>query len=241
MAEWNPPYPEDILDAVERLNTTGPRAVFLVVDGLNMISNIYGETALIQVLLHLGGLERGGNNFRIICATSRTSEPIVKNLKRKKGVLPCSLVKPLTIQGVEVFRTGNLLENILTRDCGGHGRALECILNVLRTYHRQDPHSEVTSKKVLEYMTKMYSNIIPSEGGEAVFKAVMAKRFLHKYKPIPGTITTPNELCAKDLVTFDNLSGFPRAAYLRVPYIWVMIFARGCRDTRYAGEIELMD
>lgn len=149
--EWDPPDPETILEAVKRWNATDTRTVFLVVDGLDMISNLYGEMALTRLLLQLGGLASGRNSFRIICATSRTSEPIYKSLKvtsRRKIDLPCSLINPPSINGVEVFRTGDSLENILARDCGGRGRALECMFIALRIFP-QAPNSEVTSKKSL--------------------------------------------------------------------------------------------
>lgn len=74
---------------------------------------------------------------------------------------------------------------------------------------------------------------------EAVFKAVMAKRVLHKYEPIPGTEITPDELCANGLVTFE--SDFLGKVYLRVPCIWILISARGCEDRRYAEELQSMD
>ncbi|QKX55190.1 uncharacterized protein TRUGW13939_02282 [Talaromyces rugulosus] len=236
IAEWKPPDPEVILRAVERWNANQhggePRAVFLVVDGLKVISTRYGKSALTDVLLQLGGLACRENSFRIVCATSRISGPIYKirgRFNRKTVVLPCSLIKTPTIQGVEVFRTAI---SKFARHCGGHGRALECMSHVFQTYPQDDSGPEITNKG-LKYIMDAYRGVIPSEGGEEIFMAATANRLLHKYKPIPGTEITPDELCERGLVTFesDYLSGYLDKGYLRVSYIWVLIFARLYRDS----------
>lgn len=170
-AEWSPPHPEQILKAVEQGNASGgPRTIFLVIDGLNVIADLYGETALLKVLGELGNLANGGNGFRIICATTTASEPIDKfqKMTRRKIVTPpCSPIKPPRI------------------------RALESMSYVFQTYI-EDPNSEVTTKD-LEQIVHNYSGITPPDDGEAIVKAFINNRLLYEYKS--DRMRNENENC----------------------------------------------
>lgn len=53
---WDPPTPDDVINLLAKKGFLEKRAVFLIVDGLHNISDVFGETCMFQILTQLGGL-----------------------------------------------------------------------------------------------------------------------------------------------------------------------------------------
>ncbi|KAF9348122.1 hypothetical protein BGX34_002664 [Mortierella sp. NVP85] len=115
--------------------------VVLVVDGLQTyMRDADGQnkiSAFYRALTNIGDLAFQ-NMFLIACCTATVMVPVDKILAfthRKRVVLPVtSLESPRIFQdglSVPVFDENDHIVKVLVSDCGGHGRALECLQKAL--------------------------------------------------------------------------------------------------------------
>ena len=238
---WGPPTPDEVITLLAKRDAStalAKRAVFLIIDGLHHIGEIFGEIKMNQTLTQLGGLAHRG--FILICATSTISGPIDKIMKgsrRRRILLPCSPLKPPRINSKQVFNADSLAKEVLIDDCGGHGRALELLLKVFDL----DIGSEV--KSIVTGLQGMYRGALPqSKEAVAIVKAVLANRCLARDENIPGTQITPDQICQNGLIRFDlnnpdsdNLSG-----YLNIPYLWLLAICATYQGDLFE-ELQLLD
>jgi hypothetical protein len=125
---WDPPTLDEVIRLLAKRDSSRAlekRAVFLIVDGLHNIRDLFGELRMFQILMQFGGLAHYG--FILICATSTISGPIdriPKGSRRRRLALPCEPMKIPTINGLPAFDIRNNPPLMLVQDCDGHGRAL---------------------------------------------------------------------------------------------------------------------
>ncbi|CAG8801863.1 18260_t:CDS:1, partial [Racocetra persica] len=74
-------------------------------------------------------------------------------------------------------------------------------------------------------LTKKYRDAIFSSVEEArpIARAILTRRLLNRYKPIPKTDKTPDEFVGCGLIRFEQIENTPKG-YLTAPYIWLWIF-----------------
>lgn len=233
----------DLLAFKETLNALERKAIFLIVDGLHNISGIYGESELFWILTQFGDLAQLG--FILVCGTSTISGPIDKLLlgsRRRRISLPCSPLKPPTMNEQPVFKIESTVQKVLVDDCGGHGRALELLIDVFPTVPA-DIGPEVKSL-VAQKLEILYRGALPEESdGIAIIKAVLANRRLKRHGHIPGTQVTPDEVCQNGLLRFESdRPGHERAGgYFKIPYIWLLALCITYQGNQFFEELQLLD
>lgn len=85
------------------------RAIFLIVEGLYVISNHFGDNMLLLVVIPLGNLAQDYRGHIVVCHTSSVSAPLELhlNISRIRKLLPCSPLKLPTTDNEPVFKTRN--------------------------------------------------------------------------------------------------------------------------------------
>lgn len=94
-------------------------------------------------LIGLGDIAQQG--FITVCGTSTVSGPVERILKgprRRRVLLPCVLLDAPKINNQPAFNFTSLVQKVLIQDCGGHGRALELLMDITPTLLR-DASTEV--------------------------------------------------------------------------------------------------
>lgn len=241
ISEWHPPTPCELIKLVA--SSSSPlqqRTIFLIVDGLHNIS----DSRMHAVLTKLGDLTHSG--FIIVCATSTVSGPIdqfLKGSRRRRISLPCSPLDPPRVKGQPVFDMESIVRKVIVSDCGGHGRALELLLDVFPRIPA-DIGPEVKSLMASE-LAFMYRGVLPGETDSiAIVKAVLTNRRLCRYTPIPGTTLTPDEVCQNGLIRFEDHVNRPTinpSGYFRVPYIWLLALCMTYEHNEFFDELQLLD
>lgn len=111
-----------------------------------------------------------------------------------------------------------MVQHVLVNDCGGHGRALEMMVDVFDDY----PASIGPNVKfmVAGKLKNLYGrNVVPEneEDQVAIIKAVLTNQRLSRYLCIPGTDLTPDTICQSGLIGFEGVEPGASVGYLRVP------------------------
>lgn len=237
-AKFHPPTPLALIRFFAK--QTPGRAFFLIVDGLKNIQDIFGETILMQTLTALGDLAQRG--FIIVCGTSTFYGPVDKILKgsrRRRVLLPCTSLEPPNINNKPAFSLSGIVEKVLVQDCGGHGRALEVLTDIIPALSR-DATVEVKFL-VVQRLHELYKGTLPREADAlGIVRAVIANRCLERDELIPGTSVTPDELVQNGLVRFET-DGHTSSGYLKVPYIWVLVLATTYHGNRFFEELQLLE
>lgn len=245
LSRWYQPTPDEIIKLVPR---DGPsalerRTIYLIVDGLHNINNVFGEFRMFQILTHLGDLAHSG--FIIVCGTSTVSGPFDRLLagsRRRRIPLPCSSLDPPRIDNKPVFDTTDIVRQVLVSDCGGHGRAFELLIDVFHMLPA-DISSDV-KYLIAKNLQLLYSGVLPSEGDSiAIVKAVLANRCLPRYAPIPGTQITPDEICQNGLIRFtsSNPGTSNPVGHFSIPYIWLLTLCLTYEGSQFFDELQLFD
>lgn len=240
ITEWHQPSPKNVLDAAISREDLETRAIFIIVDGLHNVT-CFGEDAWNETLTNLGQLAHWGG-FVVVCATSTVSGPvehILKGSRRIRVSLPCKPLEVPTIDQKPVIEIkNNIVAEMLVKDCGGHGRALEMVLSLYQQgLLSGDPGPDVT--EVARQLSKTYAGAIPEKAvALAMIKAVMVNRLLIKNEYIPGTTTTPDAVCQNGLIWFEPDREGSAEGYLRIPYIWVLVL---CTTYRGFEDLQILD
>lgn len=233
-----PPTPEEVIFCLEQgtLDTLRGKAFILVVDGLRMLNqgivNGSPRRDLDDIVTRLGNLAHaflysyGG--FFIVCGTSTISGGAVskalKASQRWRVYLPCEPIdRPKDANGNNVFTYGNMLEDFLIRDCGGHGRALEILAYYIDNIQKNP--SDIS--QFIDRLLDIYPNAVPNESNSmAIIKSVIGNSYVNRDNILPGGDKTPDEVCAVGLVRFkvlDPQEDNPRGRF-EIPYIWILCF-----------------
>ena len=218
------------------------RAFFLVVDGLKNIRDRFGESVFMATLTALGDIAQQG--FIIVCGTSTISDPverILKGSRRHRVVLPCAPLDAPKINNQPVFNSTGLVQKVLIQDCGGHGRALELLMDITPTLPR-DASTEVKFL-VVDRLHQLYSGALPGQSDAmAMVRVVMGHRHLYRDECIPGTSITADEVMQNGLVRFEAIDNSDRPiGYLTVPYVWLLALAASHRGNPFFEELQMLD
>ncbi|CAG8616900.1 19902_t:CDS:2 [Dentiscutata erythropus] len=190
-------------------------------DGLKLNSIFYKTLTSIADLAFSG-------IFMIPVCTSTIAGPIDGMLRystRDRVYLPvASLQPPNYKQGIPVFKN-DVLTNILVEDCGGHGRALEVLNDCLAGRSIEECNVDTLMNELCHNLTKKYCDAIfvSVEEARPIARAILTKRLLNRYKPIPKTDKTPDEFVGSGLIRFEQVENSLKR-YLTAPYIWLWIF-----------------
>ena len=218
------------------------RAFFLVVDGLKNIRECFEDTIFMKTLTALGDIAQRG--FIIVCGTSTISGPverILKGSRRRRILLPCVPLDVPKINNQPAFNSTGLVQKVLIQDCGGHGRALELLMDIIPNLPK-DAGAEVKCLLV-DKLRQLYSGVLPRQSDAmAIVRAVMGHRCLFKDECIPGTSIIVDEMMQDGLMRFEAIdnSDCP-SGYLTVPYVWLLALAASHRGNPFFEELQMLD
>lgn len=140
-------------------------------------------------------------------------------------VLPCAPLRLPTVNNKPVLITTSILERALVEDCGGHGHALEMLLQCFPKLTQPDNDIESEVKDYFWDIKQGYMCILPQKkDAVAIVNTALTNRYIKWDEHIPGTQMTPDNLCRYGLVRFTPKQPCtPSLGRLDVPYIWLLL------------------
>ncbi|KAF0465052.1 putative crinkler family protein [Gigaspora margarita] len=231
---YKPPDPLDVVSVIAKHYNRDLKSVtvILVVDGMQQLmenkdDGLKLNSTFYKTLTSFADLAFSGTFIIPVC-TSTITGPIDGMLRystRDRVYLPvASLQPPNYQQGVPVFKNDKVT-NTLVEDCGGHGRALEVLNDCLAGRSIEECNVDTLMNDLRYNLTKKYRDAIFGSVEEArpIARAILTRRLLNRYKPIPKTDKTPDEFVGGGLIRFEQVENSPKG-YLTAPYIWLWIF-----------------
>lgn len=195
-------------------------------DGLQENSDFY------RTLTNIADLALKGA-FLIPCCTATVTNPVDDALKfthRNRVVLPIASLEPPKIHqnGIfkNVFDEGDHLIRVLVSDCGGHGRALEALQEVLQGININNVNIDLLMNDLYAKIRNRYWEAlnIPTHEVHAIARAVLTRMLLEANEIVPGTAKLPYQLTLPRLIKY-NLSRDGSRGYFTTPYIWVWMMS----------------
>ncbi|KAF9093994.1 hypothetical protein BGX27_001539 [Mortierella sp. AM989] len=241
ISDYNQPHPMDVLNLVAKSTsqTLETVPVILVVDGLQSFTESPDDGTRVnskfyQALTNIGDLAVG-KVFLMICCTATVTSPVdyaLASTQRKRVPLPvASLNSPSVIRDnklVPVFDESDHITKVLVSDCGGHGRALESLQEVIKAAGGvADCNVEVLLNDLYFKLRERYSVAISitSKTATAMVRAMLTRTLLDPDKALPGTTKKPGQLAIPGLIRYVQSNGIGSEGYLTAPYIWVWLFS----------------
>lgn len=234
---YQPPHPETVFQLIAKSEKKdlSQQTIILVVDGLH---NLPDDLQFNGTLTELGNLSHGG--FRLVCVTSTFRDRIETALKpsrRLRIYLPIEPLNPPTIRdehgsSIAAFPDKTPLGQLLVRDCGGHGRALEILWNLIKGKDLKSTNLKEIMHDLRAKLTSYYPLVfrVRTEEKEAIVRAAFVHQLLYASDPLSGTGKTPDELCAPGLVWFEEDETATGYGRLKVAYICIWAMANSLRD-----------
>ena len=234
--EYEQPYPLQVLELVARYEGISLKGatVIVVVDGMQNLMVSYedglnAESSFYKTLTYMGDLAHKGA-FLLPCCTATFSRPIDQGLKpsnRYRVYLPVASLEPPTIRRnytiQPAFPMDDPVMKILVGDCGGHGRALEILWNLIKGLNLNDCDVGDLMRNLRKRLAELYKNALPNrDDARAIAQAVLVHQYLEPDKHIPNTTKFPDQVVAPGLIRYEKCGEY---GYLHVPYIWLWVIA----------------
>jgi len=186
--------------------------VILLVDGLQHLPHTPGSktSMLYAALTSICNVVNSCPAFVIAAVSATISDPF--------GVFLASSAQRRIIVRLPrlVFKYEDVVKNLLATDMGGHGRALECLDQVLSTSDDNSFSFQEVVSKVVQNLKSVYDETLFSNQF-AIIKACIGRiRFNNKTDKVPGSIYTVDQIVSMGLFSFDEDSGL-----LEVPNIFL--------------------
>ncbi|KAF9536709.1 hypothetical protein EC957_009924 [Mortierella hygrophila] len=240
LEDYEEPHPIQVLSLVARglHRDLKSATVILVVDGLQSFmtdpkDGHNKDSAFYRALTRIGDLALG-EVFLMACCTATVTSPVEKALAsthRNRVILPVASLKSPHIEmdglSMAVFDEQDHIIKVLVSDCGGHGRALECLHQVVA--RRGEDNVESLMNGLHLKLQGHYSEafLMSSSTAQAIARAILTRAILDPDKPLAGTDKLPGELAIPGLVRYEQKKGLGAEGYLTAPYIWVWLMSYG--------------
>ncbi|CAB4417333.1 unnamed protein product [Rhizophagus irregularis] len=231
---YKPPSPMDVVRLIAKHYNRDMKSatVILIVDGMQQLmkdkdDGLKLDSMFYRTLTSFADLAFSGTFMIPVCTSTITGpiDGVLRNSTRDRVYLPVpSLQPPNDQQGVPVFKNDKIT-NTIVEDCGGHGRALEVLNDCLDGRSIEECNVDTLMNDLRYNLTKKYRDAIFSSVEEArpIARAILTRRLLNRYKPIPKTDKTPDEFVGSGMIRFEQIENTPKG-YLTAPYIWLWIF-----------------
>jgi len=228
---YEAPHPMGVLRSVAKYHNRDLKSatVILVIDGLQntMDSDSDGlrvDSRFYTTLTSIGALTTQGT-FLLACCTATVSHPVNQCLRvssRRRVLLPVNPLESPFIHQAPVFETKDPLVKLLVDDCGGHGRALEILADVLVGFNIDQGSLGDLMRVLRDELITLYGStiLLMPEEISALALAILTRQRLHVNSFVPNTSKTPDQFVSAGLMRFVEIdrSG---AGYLIAPYVWV--------------------
>ncbi|KAG0265479.1 hypothetical protein DFQ27_000616 [Actinomortierella ambigua] len=237
---YKEPHPMDVLKLVAKKSDVDLRSatVMLVVEGLrtfmtNSANGCKNDSAFYRALTNIVNLAFG-DVFLMACCTATVICPIDRASPfvshRYRVVLPVASLKPprsfLNGLSKPVFDENDHVIKVLVDDCGGHGRALECLQQVVEEAG-EDFNVDSLMNSLYSRLQDLYPEAMSMAPNtiQAMAQAILTRARLRPDEPLPGTTELPGDLTIPGLVRYEQSGGLGSGGYLVAPYIWVWLFS----------------
>ncbi|CAG8593974.1 9675_t:CDS:2, partial [Acaulospora colombiana] len=241
---YEPPDPLDVVTLIAKHYNRNLKdiTVILVVDGMQQLmqnkdDGLKLDSRFYMTMTSVADLAFSGI-FVISVCTSTITGPIdgmLKYSRRKRVCLPVTSLQPPSYRKgdslVPVFKNDEI-SNILVEDCGGHGRALEVLNECLAGHSIEECNVNTLMNDLRHNLTERYGDDIfgSVEDARPIARAILTRRLLDRYKPIPKTNKTPDEFVGSGLIRFEPLKSSRQRGFITAPYIWLWIFVEISRE-----------
>src|SRR4029077_8261178 len=129
---------------------------------------------------------------------------------------------------------------VLIKDCGGHGRALEILAQHMNAIQR----NVIDVCLFINQLREIYDFMIPEERNAlAIIKSVMGNGDLARDTILPGGSSTPDEVSARGIIRFylvDQHEEIPRGKF-EIPYVLILCLCFRYKEHRFFQELQLFD
>ncbi|GJJ67660.1 hypothetical protein EMPS_00006 [Entomortierella parvispora] len=239
MQDYKEVHPMDVLDLVARGTGRDLRSatVILVVDGLQSFmthpkDGHSKDSAFYRALTNIVALSFE-DVFLMACCTGTITTLVDKAsgfTHWNRVVLPVASLKPPFIyqngSATPVFDEDDHITKVLVTDCGGHGRALEALQQVIEAAGR-DFNVDSLMNSLYHKLKDLYSEAlsIPPSTVQAMARAILTRAYLDPDQPLLGSGKLPGELATPGLIRYEQPHGLGSGGYLTAPYIWVWLFS----------------
>ncbi|RIB13229.1 hypothetical protein C2G38_2198446 [Gigaspora rosea] len=199
---YKPPNPMDVMKLVAKYYNRDLKSVtvILVVDGMQQLmenkdDSLKFNSTFYKTLTSFADLAFSGIFMIPVCTSTITGpiDGVLRHSTRDRVYLPVASLQPPNYQQGVPVFKNDKVTNTLVEDCGGHGRALEVLNDCLAGQARP------------------------------IARAILTRRLLNRYKPIPKTDKITDEFVGSGLIRFEQIENSPKG-YLTAPYIWLWIF-----------------
>ncbi|RUS26936.1 hypothetical protein BC938DRAFT_483914 [Jimgerdemannia flammicorona] len=235
---YEAPYPLTVLQLVAKHKKLKLKdaTIIVVVDGMQNLMASYedglnAESRFYKTLTSIGDLAHKGA-FLLPCCTATFFRPIEQGLKpsnRKRVYLPVASLEPPAIRQNDTIQPAFPMDDpvmkILVGDCGGHGRALEILWNLIRGLDLINCDVGDLMRKLRSNLTELYKSALPNrDDAKVIAQAVLVHQYLAEDQHIPNTTKFPDQVVAPGLIRYEKCGSY---GYLHVPYIWLWVMAEG--------------
>ena len=243
MAEYEPPTPMEVLEAVSRGEKESLYEEFtgiIIVDGIqNFLQRSNDgqdkDSKLYNTLTRIAdiALQSRKDVFVIPCCTATITVPtdqFLASSHRNRVCLPLkSLDPPHTVKNrnrVPVFDLSDRLVRLLVSDCGGHARALEALDSAIDGKKVVQVGVDNILQRIQQKLENRYAEAIKLASRKfiAILCAIWIRLPLREDKEVPGTNMTVEQVIQPGLIRFE--SDGCQSGYLTAPYIWVWLFLK---------------
>lgn len=243
MAEYEPPTPMEVLEAVargEKENLYDEFTGIIIIDGIQNFlqgandgqdkdSKFYNTLTRIADI----ALQPRKDVFVIPCCTATITVPtdqLLASSHRNRVCLPMKILDPPhTVKNknrVPVFDLSERLVRLLVSDCGGHARALEALDSAIDGKKVSQVGVDNILQRVQQRLENRYAEAInlASRKFIAILCAIWIRLPLREDKEVPGTNMTVEQVIQPGLIRFESDGG--QSGYITAPYIWVWLFLK---------------
>ncbi|RUS15929.1 hypothetical protein BC937DRAFT_91797 [Endogone sp. FLAS-F59071] len=238
--KYEAPDPLTVLQLVAKYENRQLKdaTVIIVVDGMQNIMTSYDDgmdqnSVFYTTLSNLGDLAIS-DSFLIPCCTATITRPVTESLRpssRKRIWLPVNSLEPPTISQQPVFQMDDTLVKLLVSDCGGHGRALEILAEVIGTFDLRKCDVGDLMRELRDQLAGRYRDALAltiKEAG-AIVRAILTHQQLDANLPIRDTDKRPDQIASPGLIQYVKDHG--NSGYLTAPYIWIWMLAKNIGES----------
>ena len=213
------------LDAIPR-NHTKPSAIFLLVDGLQMVPHTVGssETIFADIIKSVcNRVNDSGRGYFVVGAIAATFSKSVDQVLHDSPQKRCSLY-PHPLDGHAIIKSSNMFVRMLVDDMGGHGRALEMLMKSLQELgvDLDELRIDLLASTLRLKLQGCYPSWFKVEDGDdliPVFESVLARQ---KFASTNSHISL--KFTVEDVVRLGLIRWNPETHMLEVPFIlfWLL-------------------
>ncbi|CAI2189803.1 6575_t:CDS:1 [Funneliformis geosporum] len=169
--------------------------------------------------------------FVILLCTAIITDSVNRVLTithRKRVYLPiASLDPPIIIKDdivTSIFQTDDYIIKMLVNDCGGHGRALEVLQEILKDRDIQNVNINDMINDLHVRLHDWYCEALMMSPSEArtIAQATLTRHLLKFDKHVPSTNKYSDHIVQPELIRYVHESN-SSVEYFDLPYIWIWI------------------